>query len=135
MRKNKNVLHIVRDEVGKYTKLLCSEIYEDICPQARSAVGSSQTEPAILQSSISKVNDVYSHIHDLRSGQDLNRVAIQSLSHSVDHLTEIISQFRKEIDNKQQYNKPDCSQDPLVEIPSPAKRLMTPVKPANRLKH
>ena len=110
-RKNKNLLHIEGDEVGKYTKLLCSKIYEDICPPAISADGSSQTEPVILQSSNCKVSDVYSHI------DDCNRVAIQSLSHSVDHLTETISQFRKEIDNNQQYNKPNCSQVPLIEIP------------------
>jgi hypothetical protein len=103
--------------VGKYTKLLCSKIYEDICPPAISADGSSQTEPVILQSTNCKVSDVYSHIDDLRSGQELNRVAIQSLSHSVDHLTETISQFRKEIDNNQQYNKPNCSHVPLIEIP------------------
>jgi hypothetical protein len=35
----------------------------------------------------------------------------------MDHLAEIISQFRKEIDNNQQCNKPDCSQVPLIEIP------------------
>ena len=111
------MLHIEGDEVGKYTKLLCWKIYEDICPQAMSADGSSQTKPIILQSTNCKVSDVYSHIDDLRSGQELNRVAIQSLSHSVDHLTETISQFRKEIDNNQQYNKPDCSKVPLIEIP------------------
>lgn len=122
-RKNKNLLHIVGDELGKYTKLLCSKIYEDICLQTTSTDGSSQTEPAILQSTIGKDNDVYSHIDDLRSGQELNRFAIQSLSHSVEHLTEIISQFRKEIDKvniNQPYKvdkNPVCSQDTVIEIP------------------
>ena len=61
-RKNKSLLHIVGDEVGKYAKLLCSKIYENICPQAISSDGSSQTEPVILQSTNCKANDVYSHI-------------------------------------------------------------------------
>ncbi len=81
----------------KIIENICSKIIENICPQITSTDGISQTEKVVLQST--KADD----IDDLRSGQELNRVAIQSLSHSVEHLTEIISQFRKEIDNNQQY--------------------------------
>ncbi len=96
-RKNKNLLHIAGEKEAEYKKLFCSKIIENVCPQATSTDGSSQTEKVVLQST--KADD----IDDLRSGQELNRVAIQSLSHSVEHLAEIISQFRKEMDSNQQY--------------------------------
>ena len=63
----------------------------------------SQTERATSLSTNCQDNDVDSDIGDLRSGQELNSLAIQSLSHNVKHLTEVISQVRKELKNNEQY--------------------------------
>ena len=81
--------------------------------------GSSQTDPATLQSNICKHGDVHFLIIDLQAGQEVNTVAIQSLSRSVDRLADIISQSGKETVKKQQ-NKGDenpvCKQDLPIEI-------------------
>lgn len=56
-RKSKNLLYIVGDEMGKYMELFCSKIYKAICPKVTTTDESSQTEAAIMQSSVRKSNE------------------------------------------------------------------------------
>ena len=49
-RKNKNLLHIAGGKEAEYNKLFCSKIIENVCPQATSTYGSSQTKKVVLQS-------------------------------------------------------------------------------------
>ena len=104
--------------MGTYTKLLCTKILER-CLLSTSTDGSSQTDLATLQSSIYKHKDVRSQIIDLQAGQEVNSIAIQSLSH-VDRLADIISQSGKEMVKNQQ-NKDDknpvSSQGLPIKIP------------------
>ena len=100
-RRNKNLLHITGDELGTYSKLLCTKILER-CLLSTSTDGSSQRDSATLQSNICKHKDVHSLIIDLQAGQDVNSIEIQSLSHFVDRLADIISQSGKEMVKNQQ---------------------------------
>ena len=51
----------------------------------------SQTKRVTSISTNCQDNDIDSDIGDLRSGQELNSFGIQSLSHNIEHLTEVLT--------------------------------------------
>ena len=99
-------------EMNKIMQLLCSKVCEnnDSIDETGGAItanetvisSSSQTESIALQCGTCK--DVISDMQEIKFDQDINRVAIQSLSESVQQINQVISQLQKNLTNNQNKN-------------------------------
>ena len=102
-RKSKCALQIEGAEVNKITQLFYLKIGENLNPGCESTdisivnktTTSSQTERAI--SKCDSCEAVINDIEELKSGQDSNREAIQSVSDSILHLTEAVSNLQENL--------------------------------------
>ena len=101
-RKSKSVLQIEGAEVSKIIQLLCTKIgvKEHVDTNIlRETNASSQPE-----SVISSWGSCEAIIEDLKFGQDINRIAIQSISESVSCLTEIVTKIQENLAANQNNN-------------------------------
>ncbi len=102
-RKSKCALQIEGAEVNKITQLFYLKIGENLNPGCESTdisivnktTTSSQTERVISKSDSCEA--VINDTEELKSGQDSNRKAIQSVSDSILHLTEAVSNLQENL--------------------------------------
>ena len=106
MAKGQECVIIDGVEMNKIMQLLCSKVCENIDPidemgeatttaNETVALSSSKTESTALQCVNCK--DVISDIQEIKLDQESNRVAIQSLSDSVQHNNQVIAQLHENL--------------------------------------
>ena len=104
-RPSKSVLHIEGKELKAITQLLCTKIggnMDAIESGVMKTVSSLLVKTVTSQSRFCECKEMHSEIKALKFGQDINRMAIQSLSEVIARITDVLSQNQEDNDNKRE---------------------------------
>ena len=101
-RKSKSVLQIEGAEVSKITQLLCTKI--GVKEHVDTNILSETNASSQPESVISSWGSCEVIIEDLKSRQNINRIAIQYISESVSCLTEIVTKIEENLAANQNNN-------------------------------
>ena len=98
-RKGKGLLQIEGDEMGKVYQHLCKKILNSLHSSVKNVVSSDmscQTNVDTPRQSSCPCADVVFDIEELKSGQEINREIIQTLSQTVEQIVEFMGQCKGE---------------------------------------
>ena len=101
-RRNKSILLLEGENAGSLMKNLCDMMLERGKYNNNSNINS---KPGFS----GKDFDTYNEIESLKTGQSINRELVQTLSNSISHMAEVISNLQESV-----YNKSKDLADPLV---------------------
>ena len=119
-RRNKNLLHLEGAKAGKIIQLLCSKMCQN---DAESVVVNDSVNEAVvvndpdnpcetdLQSRVYR-SSAMEHIEELKAGQAVNTEAIQSLSDSLIHITEVLANIQENKNKSRQNTEVQTESEP-----------------------